>query len=334
MKRALRILLWIAVVLALLFAAAVYLLYAPRPPEPRLSGHAVRQEIRVAERGRSYLLYAPARAEAAPALVIVFHGSMGSPAEVRRQSGFGFDRLADRHGFVVAYPQGYEGNWNDCRRAADFPARRLGVDDTLFFDALVARLRRERRVDPGRVFVAGVSNGGSFVLRLALERPDRVAAAAVFAASLSTDDNSLCVLRGTPPPILFVNGTDDPINPFEGGEVTLFGFSSRGTVRSAEASAAWFAARERARGPMLRRIAPSDPSDSTRVEERLWRGPRGEVALFAVIGGGHVLPQTVSRPPRLLGRVTTAIDGPAEAWDFFRRQPRRQSSLARSASPG
>jgi len=331
MKRLLRVLLWIVGVLAVLLAVAAWLLYAPRPPEPALSGRPVGQEIRVGALDRRYLLYAPARPQPAPPLLVVFHGSMGSPGEIRVHTGYGFDRLADRDGFLVAYPQGFEGNWNDCRRTADFPARRLGIDDLGFFDALVERLHRERNVDPGRVFVAGVSNGGSFVLRLALERPDRVAGGAVFAASLPTDANNVCERRGTPPPILFVNGTRDPINPFDGGEVTLFGFSSRGEVRSAAASAGWFATREAARGPVTRRIDPADRSDPTWVERRLWRGPRGEVELLAVIGGGHVVPQRAYRPPRLLGRVTSAIDGPAEAWNFFRRQPRRESP---PAAPG
>ena len=328
MKRFFRILVWIAGIAAILLAVAVYLLYAPRPPEPILGGGAVRQDIRIAARDRHYLLYAPTRTQPAPPLLVVFHGSMGSPGEIRAQTGYGFDRLADRDGFLVVYPQGYEGNWNDCRRAADFPARQLRIDDVGFFEALVARLHRERNVDLGRVFVAGVSNGGSFVLRLALERPDRIAGAAVFAASLPTDSNNVCAARSPPPPILFVNGTRDPINPFDGGEVTLFGFASRGEVRSAIDSVRWFAAREGARGPVTDRIDPADRSDPTWVERRLWRGPRGEVALLAVIGGGHVVPQRAYRPPRLLGRVTHAIDGPAEAWSFFRRQPRRESPQA------
>ena len=325
MKRALRILLWTSGVLAVLFALAVYLLYAPRPPEPALSARPVRQDVRIGGRDRHFLVYAPARPQPAPPLLVVFHGSMGSAGEIRAQTGYGFDRLADRDGFVVVYPQGYEGNWNDCRRAADFPARRLGIDDVRFFEALVARLHRERHIDLGRVFVAGVSNGGSFVLRLALERPDRIAGAAVFAASLPTDSNLVCTARAAPPPIMFVNGTSDPINPFDGGEVTLFGFSSRGEVRSALDSARWFAAREGARRSVTDRIDPADRSDPTWIERRLWRGSRGEVALLAVVGGGHVVPQPAYRPPRLLGRVTGAIDGPAEAWSFLRRQPRRES---------
>jgi polyhydroxybutyrate depolymerase len=244
---------------------------------------------------------------------------MGSPATVRAETGYGFDRLADRDGFVVAYPQGFEGHWNDCRRAADYAARRLNVDDVAFFEALVERLRRERGVDPARVFVAGVSNGGHFVFRLALERPRRIAGAAAFAANLPAPDNNICDSRGQPPPMMIVNGTDDPINPYEGGTVTLFGFGNRGTVLSARDTARHFAGS--AARPTIRRLDPRVRGDRSWVERAEWRTPgRNAVVLLSVHGGGHVVPQAVYRPRRLLGRATSAIDGPAEAWAFFRRQ--------------
>jgi polyhydroxybutyrate depolymerase len=187
-------------------------------------------------------------------------------------------------------------------------------------------------VDPSRIFVAGLSNGGHFVYRLALERPERLAGAAVFAANLPTGDNNLCAPRGAPPPIMIVNGTDDPINPFEGGRVTLFGFGDRGDVLSARQSAVYFAGRG---APLVSRIRARTRGDGSWVERAQWRIPgRSEVVLLAVHGGGHVVPQPVYRPPRLLGPVTTAIDGPAEAWRFFRRQPPRPDPGAHDrASP-
>ena len=323
MRKAGRIPLWLGGGVALLLALAFHLLYAPAPPEPALSARAEPRTIRVGGRDRRYLLYAPARRAAAPPLLVVFHGSMGSPGTIRIETGYGFDRLADRDGFVLAYPQGHDGNWNDCRRTADFSARRLGIDDVAFFDALVARLVRELGVDPARIFVAGLSNGGHFVYRLALERPDRIAGAAVFAASLPTRDNRVCAPRGRPPPIMIVNGTSDPINPYEGGIVTLFGFGNRGTVLSARDSAAAFARAGGAAGPpAVTRIASASGRDRTWVERARWRGPgRSEVMLLTVHGGGHLVPQPAYRPRRLLGRATSAVDGPEEAWTFFRRQP-------------
>ena len=50
------------------------------------------------------------------------------------------DRLADQHGFVVLYPDGYRRNWNDCRKHATFPAKLQNIDDIGFIRTLIARL--------------------------------------------------------------------------------------------------------------------------------------------------------------------------------------------------
>jgi polyhydroxybutyrate depolymerase len=324
MRRAIFILAGIGGVVALLLGLAFYLLHAPAPPIPDLGGRAEPGTIRVGELERKYLLYSPARKSPSPALVIVFHGSMGSSASIRAETGYGFDRLAERDGFVVAYPQGFEGHWNDCRKAADFSARRLRIDDVGYFEALVARLQAELGIDPQRVFVAGLSNGGQFVFRLALERPERIAGGAAFGANLPTPDNNDCAVRGPPPPVMIVNGTSDPINPYDGGVVTLFGTGNRGTVLSAFESARQLAGAGSGPWPAAVRIEPKGAKDPTWVERSVWRVPgRSEVQLLSVHGGGHVVPQSLYRPRRLLGRSTSAIEGPAEAWSFFRRQPDR-----------
>ena len=58
-----------------------------------------------------------------------------------------------------------------------------------------------------------------------------------------------------------------------------------------------------------------------RVELDRWHAAgRAEVALYAVIGGGHLLPQAGFRAPRLLGPTLSGFDGPQAIWDFFARQ--------------
>ncbi|WP_252406503.1 hypothetical protein, partial [Acinetobacter pittii] len=78
-------------------------------------------------------------------MLVVLHGSRGDGAQMRRISGYGFDRLAAQEGFLVAYPDGFEGHWNDCRKAASYSARLRDVDDVAFLRALVARLAQEYR---------------------------------------------------------------------------------------------------------------------------------------------------------------------------------------------
>jgi polyhydroxybutyrate depolymerase len=96
--------------------------------------------------------------------------------------------LAEENGFLlivpngtnarIGDPRGNDQNWNDCRSAA-----RVGetkADDVGFIIALVEWAQREMRIDPLRVYATGASNGGGMSYRLAIERPDRFAAVAVF----------------------------------------------------------------------------------------------------------------------------------------------------------
>lgn len=319
---AVRILAWGSAGIALVLALLFYLLRSSTPVEPQTGARLIRQTAAAGGVQRSYLLYVPAKVRRRPALVVMFHGSMGTAEEARATTGYQFERLADRDGFLVAYPQGVEGNWNDCRKAAGYAARRLHADDVGLFKQIVARTAREQGADRRQVFAAGVSSGGHAVFRLVLEHPELLAGAAVFAASLPAPENSDCSAKGPPPPIMLVNGTRDPINPYRGGTVSLFGFGSRGTVLSTPASAARLAALAGATGPTTRRIHSCLARDSTWVEQIAWRTRRGEaVVLLSVHGGGHLVPQPSYRPPRLLGRATSVINGPAEAWRFFERRP-------------
>ncbi len=258
-----------------LVAAAAYAYYwhSPAPPLPPLSAYIRRHSVRVGGKDRDYLIYIPANLPPqAVALVIVLHGSGMDGARMRRSTGYEFDCLADQHGFVVLYPDGYRGNWNDCRKYATFPAKRENIDDMSFIRALIARLRQEQAIDKGRVFVFGYSNGGHMAFRLAMEAPDEIAAVAAVAASLPTPENSSCPQRGPTSRVMLINGTSDPINPYQGGTVTLFGFASRGSVMSSLASAQNLADRNGITMPPIPGELPKVSSDEiTSVEKLIWQ---------------------------------------------------------------
>jgi polyhydroxybutyrate depolymerase len=136
-----------------------YYIYAPAPAVPHLSAAAVRGDIRVGDRTRSYLAYIPARLPPRSPLVLVLHGSFMDAEMMRQGTGYEFDVMADRDGFAVVYPNGYDHNWNDCRRTDAYPAKSLNIDDMSFMRAIIARLRSERDIDPAGVFAMGYSDG-------------------------------------------------------------------------------------------------------------------------------------------------------------------------------
>jgi polyhydroxybutyrate depolymerase len=302
-------------------AAFAYFVYSPAPEVPPLSASVQRGSLQVGELQRSYAFYVPAKLAPHPPLVLALHGSMGNARRMRRASAYRFEQLADENGFIVVYPEGYEGHWNDCRKKGPYAAKRLGIDDVGFMRALVAQFRSAYGVDSARVFAVGLSNGGHLSYRLALEASELVRAVAAVAANLPTDENFDCTPAGGSASVLILNGTKDPINPFAGGRVTMFGFGDRGSVRSAHESAAYFARRNGIAGaPVVERI-PQKGSAPTSAERAQWRSADGaEVVLYTIHGGGHTLPQPSAHSPRILGRTHTQLDGPAEIWRFFARR--------------
>lgn len=101
-----------------------------------------------------------------PAPVIVnLHGLGGSGRELASVSGLEPDAWA--RGYVMVYPNAVGGVWNT-QEATD-------VD---FLVALLDQLATELCLDPGRIFVAGISQGGEFASFLACGEPGRFAAVA------------------------------------------------------------------------------------------------------------------------------------------------------------
>lgn len=304
------------VVLGLIACLYAYFAYAPRPNPPTLSASVQHDHIQVGALDRQYSYYVPKQLPANPPLVFVLHGSLQTSEDIRTYTGYEFERLADAKGFVVVYPQGFENNWNDCRKAADYAARTQNVDDKGFIAALIQRFAEQQHIDPARAFLTGYSSGGHLGFRLALEQPELLAGVAAVSASLPTNDNLACQSSGKPASVLVVNGTDDPINPFNGGKVTLFGLGNRGTVRSSADTVAYFAGLN---GYPAQATA-QEPSANVRFQQ--WQAAgKHEVALYALAGGGHLVSQPNYRAPRLLGHNTDGFNAPEAIWAYFARQP-------------
>ncbi|MBC8156470.1 MAG: dienelactone hydrolase family protein [Bacteroidetes bacterium] len=257
-------------------------------------------------------------------MILVLHGSNIDGKTIRTWTGYGFDELADRYGFIVLYPDGYKQNWNDCRINAPFPANKENIDDVGFMRALVEQFQTEQGVDPAKVFAFGYSNGGQMVFRLALEELRIVAAVTAIGANLPTPDNFACAGHSPTARVMLVNGTADPIMPYEGGEVTLFGFASRGTALSARATAEYFAERNGLTSAPV--AAPGNAQTGNGhlpVSQLIWIGAapsqagQSIVELYTVKGGGHVVPQPKFRFPRINGKTATNLDTPAVAVAFF-----------------
>lgn len=327
MKKVLRVLgfflLSLVLVLALAAALLGYFIYTPAPEVPPLSGTLSKATIEVGGLKRTYQTYVPRGLQKNAPLVLVMHGSGENAAQIRIETGYGYERLADQYGFAVVYPNSYSLDWNDCSKVGDFSANGREVDDVGFLSALSDKLIADINLDRSRVFATGVSAGGFMSMRLALEAPARFRAIAAVAANVPSPENFKCkpaarASSGTS--VMIMNGTKDPLVPFAGGEVNLLGlFYKGGNVRSSQESGQYFADLNHLAGTPAMQQTPV--ADDVSIEQLFWRNDsKVEVELVAIHGGGHGLPQPYARRPRLLGPSPMAPDGPAMIWAFFARQ--------------
>ena len=319
LRLCLRALLTVVVLLTVLAVLFAWFVYTPAASLPPLSGSLKRTTIDVNGLQRTYLTYIPQQLPNGAPLVLVLHGSGGGGAQMRAETGYGFDRMADQHAFAVVYPYANEGYWDACNVVGSVSSGAL--DDVAFLSTVVDRLVGEIGVDPQRVFAAGSSRGGSMALRLALEAPQKFRAVAAVSANLAAPENFKCKPAGNrTPSVMIMNGTDDPLVPFGGGQVSLFGLLYKnGNVLSSRDSAQYFADLNRIAARAETRATAM--SDDVSVERVLWRDDaKVEVELVAIHGAGHGIPQPYRRRPRILGPSPAQPNGVEVIWEFFARQ--------------
>jgi polyhydroxybutyrate depolymerase len=177
-----------------------------------------RREIVVDGVKREALLYAPGKASTESAPVIFgFHGHGGNMNNAARQ--YHFQTLWPEA--IVIYPQGL----NTPGRLTDPEGKKPGWQsgpgdqgdrDLKFFDAMLAELRKNYKVDDKRIYSSGHSNGGGFTYLLWAMRGDQFAA---FAPSASAASRSQSLLK--PKPVLHVAGENDPLVKFAWQQATM-----------------------------------------------------------------------------------------------------------------
>jgi polyhydroxybutyrate depolymerase len=269
---------------------------------------------------RSYFLLEPDKSLDPVPLVLSLHGGGGNGEQTCTQAG-GIQELAEREGFLVACPEGIENNWNDGRADNSNRAHEEDIDDVGFLLALIEMLSNTYNVDPDRIFVTGASNGGMMSLRMACEASELIAAAGAVIASLPAD---LRCEPEHPIPILLMNGTEDPLVPFEGGQVHFFRREFGEVISTPDTVAFWVAANGCSATPRTEQLPDLDPRDGTRIQVDTYSGCEAgvSVVLYTVEGGGHTLPGGTQYVLRfVIGRVSQDLHAGEAIWEFFEAAP-------------
>ena len=300
----------------------------PAPQEPELAGRFKVEQKRFEERERRWLVYEPSKLQHPTPVVFVLPGSAQTAEAIRLFTGYRFDELSERDGVLLVYAEGWTDGgvfgpeWNDCRKNTPLPAHRENVDDVGFILWVLEEIAGDYGIDRSRVYSAGISDGGDMSYRLATDHPELFDAVAVVVAQQAAPENSNCLTPRGPVSILVMNGTADPVIPYQGGIASFHGIGAAGEVQAMEGTISHWKA--------VNGIAPTDPGEVRELPDRVvedgstvrlerFVSPEGkQVVAYHILGGGHAIPGGYrALPDFVFGPINHDVNGADEIWSFF-----------------
>ncbi|MEM3712975.1 MAG: PHB depolymerase family esterase [Thermoproteota archaeon] len=235
-------------------------------------------------------------------LVIVLHWWGGNSKSVEEYTGFSYK--ADREKFIVIYPQGMgpDPTWNAgfcCGQA--FQNR---VNDVEFIRRIVEKTMEDLKVDPKRIYAAGVSNGGMMTHRLGAELSEIFAAIAVVSGSIGKSSGGRLIIANPSKPVsvIMFHGKKDELVPYDGGGSMGYFFASIN-----ESAFFWARANNCSQNPII------EISSNGRIVKTTYAGGLNdtEVVLYTITDGGHDIWNSAGIP-------TTDL-----IWDFFKKHSKQ-----------
>jgi len=271
--------------------------------------------VRVGGVDRNYLLDAPASPSGPVPLVIALHGGGGN---ARTMTPRWLD-TARREGFAVAFPNGVGrnanmGTWN--AGGCCGWAMTSGSDDVAFISAMIDDIARDHRIDPSRVYVTGLSNGGMLTYRIGAALGPRIAAIAVVSGAMFGGETP----PATPLPVLIMHGEQDDVVPFQGGPspMGLVGRSQSQPFQGVPYAVDFWRRADRCAD------RPSIEVKGDVAVETYGRCAKGaEVVLYRLKSAGHGWPGPARDVGGLERARYEAVDATEVIWRFFSRNPRR-----------
>jgi polyhydroxybutyrate depolymerase len=261
---------------------------------------------------RRYVLYEPKSYDVSKptALVLSLHGFSDWPMHHMRMSGW--NRIAETEGFIVVYPMGtgFPLRWNAYTKTEEDGSPNADVE---FLQKLIDEMQDTYDIDPGQIYVNGLSNGAGMTQLLACEMGDTIAAIGGIAGFYMFPWEA-CEANNPIPAMLF-HGTADEIVPYNGGinERTGEDFPVL-----PEFTRSW-----------AERNGCELEADETQVSASVTRTQYSsceqgaDVVLFTIEGGGHTWPGGCCLPEWIAGETTQEIDAIALLWEFYQAQSKQ-----------
>jgi polyhydroxybutyrate depolymerase len=267
---------------------------------------------------REYIIHLPPgyKKEEPLPMVMVFHGGGGNSRQIQRYMGM--DAIADCENFIAVYPNGIGKQWNDGR---DFKASVSANDDAQFVSQLLDSMQKNYAIDKKRVFATGISNGGFFSIYLSYKLGHRLLAVAPVCASIPEKIYPF-FYPAQPINVMIMNGTGDPLVPYNGGAVGNSRMGDRGRCTATDSTLQrYMSINKTSPTPLIEEIPDRNKRDGCIATSYTYTGGRNDtrVCLVKIKNGGHTLPGgSPYLPKAIIGRVCNDFEGNEMIWEFFK----------------
>jgi len=312
---------------------------AQQPPQGQ--ARDAQEEVEVNDHPRTYVVHLPRGYDSQQhyPVVILLHGRDQDAAEMARITHF--NELADRDSIIAVYPNAMNGRWNIGAGQPQYyrrgPYRRPGVwgpgypppgqrrepgqrgegpgraADIPFLNQMLDKLASHYSVDTRRIYATGLGEGGFTALYMGCNMADRIAAVAAVAAAMP---RTMTCVPSRSVPILFMNGTDDPMVHYDGGRYK----DGLLHLLSAEDSAKQWSRLNRCSEKPAESKLPSSQKGWKDTKVYLFDGceQNAQVTLYAVKDGGHTWPDGEQYlNEKEIGKTSHALNTNEVIWSFL-----------------
>jgi poly(hydroxyalkanoate) depolymerase family esterase len=152
------------------------------------------------EGSRRYKLYVPAASSGERRLLVMLHGCTQDPEDFAR--GTRMNEVAGAKGFLVLYPeQPATANPLKCWNWFAAAHQKRGEGEPAIIAAMIRKVAEEQKIDPARIYIAGISAGGAMTAIMGATYPEMFAAMGVhsgIAYGMVTEVGSAVAAMRTP----------------------------------------------------------------------------------------------------------------------------------------
>lgn len=253
---------------------------------------------------RSYSYYVPAVYNSAKPVPLILNLHGYTSDGLQQALNTNFMSIADTAGFIVAHPDGSKDGLGN--RFWNYKIFGVTVDDVGFLEALIDTISLKYKIDPNRVYAAGMSNGGYMSYYLACAS-DRFAAIASVTGSMpailySCDQDYVT-------PVMEMHGTKDQTVPYNGN------LTSKGIE---DVVNYWVEKNKCNPTPVQTELPDINKTDNATATHFLYSGGKDghTVEFYRINNGGHTWPGSSVNPP-FAGNTCRDFNASKEIWRFF-----------------